>query len=162
MEEVVIAVGSNLGDRLDYIQKAGRFLESLSGSNILKSSIWESEPVGGAKYSFLNSTAKIESEIPPKKLLKKLKSFETECGREENPERWSPRVIDMDIIRYGNLVIQAEGLIIPHPEFGNRLFVLLPMLEIDEGWQDPQSKKTLNELAEAAPKINIQKTEYSW
>lgn len=162
MEEVIVAVGSNLGNRLDYIQKAGRFLELLSAGRIHKASVWEAEPVGGARFSFLNSAAKLTTPLPPGKLLQKLKDFEVECGREKNPERWTPRVIDMDIIRYGDLVIHTESLIIPHPEYSSRLFVLLPMLEIDAGWCDPQTGKELNELAKAAPQINIEQTEYSW
>lgn len=162
MEEVVIAAGSNLGSRLDYLRKAGEFLESLSAGFIKKASIWESEPVGGAKYTFLNTAAKIETNLTAADLLAKLKQFEKECGREQDPLRWAPRVIDLDIIRYGNLVIQTENLIIPHSEYSNRLFVLLPMLQIDAGWSDPQSGKTVKELVNQAPQIKIHQTEYNW
>lgn len=162
MEEVVVAAGSNLGDRLEYLQKAGKFLEKLSEGPVSKSSIWESEPVGDAKFTFLNSAAKISTGLQPAELLHQLKEFEQTCGREKNPQRWGPRVIDLDIIRYGNLVIHQESLIIPHSEYQKRLFVLLPMLQIDAGWRDPRTGLSVEEMAEQAPGIEIHQTEYSW
>lgn len=162
MEPVIIAVGSNLGDRLSYIQKAGEFLESLSKHEVKKSSIWESEPVGGAKYQFLNCVAKIITNSEPEILLKKLKDFERSCGREKKPVRWGPRVIDLDMICYGNLVIQKEGLIIPHDEYENRLFVLLPIQEIDNNWHDPINHTHIQKLIEEAPGMELHKTAFDW
>ena len=162
MVEVIIAVGSNLGDRLSYIQKAGRHLEKLSNKTIEKASIWESEPVGGAKYSFLNTAARIYTNLEPQELLNNLKNFEQICGREKNPERWGPRVIDLDIISYGNLVIEQESLIIPHPEFSKRRFVLNPMLEINSDWCEPRSGLDIKQIQQNAPSIEIYRTEYSW
>lgn len=162
MESVIIAVGSNMGDRLSYIQKAGEFLESLSEGYFKKSSIWESEPIGGAKYTFLNCTAEITSSLEPEVLLKKVKDFERSCGREKDPVRWGPRVIDLDLIAFGNLVIQEEDLIIPHPEFKNRLFVLFPLQEIDSDWKDPVEQQPIRDLIEYAPEMDLQKTDYNW
>lgn len=162
MEPVIIAVGSNIGDRLSYIQKAGEFLESLSEGGIKKSSVWESEPVGGAKYQFLNCAAGIETSLPPEELLKTLKDFEQSSGRERNPVRWGPRVIDLDLIGYGNLVIQREGLIIPHAEYKKRLFVLLPLQEIDSDWRDPVNNTQIEQLTKEAPQMEIIKTGYDW
>lgn len=162
MEPVIIAVGSNLGDRLSYIQKTGEFLESLSEGKIQKSSIWESEPIGGAKYTFLNCAVKITTTLAPETLLKKVKDFEQSCGREKNPVRWGPRVIDLDLIAFGDLLIQKEDLIIPHPEFKNRLFVLLPLQEIDSDWRDPVEQQSIRELVENAPEMDLQKTDYNW
>lgn len=151
-----------MGDRLSYIQKAGKFLESLSEGEIKKSSIWESEPIGGAKYTFLNCAAKIYSSLEPTVLLKSVKNFEQSCGREENPIRWGPRVIDLDVIAFGDLVIQEEDLIIPHPEFKNRLFVLLPLQEIDRDWRDPVEQQKIDTLVKSAPEMDLQKTDYDW
>ena len=162
MEPVIIAVGSNMGDRLSYIQKAGEFLESLSEDKIKKSSIWESEPIGGAKYTFLNCAAKIFTSLEPKVLLKRVKDFEKSCGREENPVRWGPRVIDLDLIAFGDLVIQEEDLIIPHPEYKNRRFVLLPLQEVDRNWKDPVEHQKIDTLVEGAPEMDLQKTDYNW
>lgn len=162
METVVIAVGANLGDRLKTIQKTGNFLETLSESEIQKASIWESEPIGPAEFTFLNTAAKIQTPLSPKKLLKKLKDFEQVAGRRKNPERWGPRLLDLDIIRYGSLVIQAESLIIPHQEYSRRLFVLLPMQEIDTEWLDPTLKLSISEMVQRAPDMQIHQTEYNW
>lgn len=162
MEPVIIAVGSNMGDRLSYVQKAGEFLEKLSENGIKKSSVWESEPVGGAKYHFLNCAAEIHTSLLPEKLLKHLKDFEQTCGRATHPVRWGPRVIDLDLIGYGNLVIQQEGLIIPHAEYKKRLFVLLPLQEIKSDWLDPVNKTHIEQLVKEAPQMEIQKTGYDW
>jgi 2-amino-4-hydroxy-6-hydroxymethyldihydropteridine diphosphokinase len=161
METVVVALGSNLGDRLHYIKQASLFLESLSESPAVKSSIWESEPVGPAKYPFYNSVIKITTSLQPIPLLKKLKTFETEIGR-TSTVRWGPRVIDLDIIRYGDLVIDTDSLIIPHPEYYKRRFVLHPMLEVDPYWTDPVLKQNVQQLTDAAPQMDIHKTDIQW
>lgn len=162
MEEVIIAIGSNLGDRLTMIRNAGLFLDSLSESDVVRASVWESEPVGGAKYTFLNTAAKITTRLTPTELLKKLKDYERLSGRDANPTRWGPRILDLDIVRYGKLVFENDSLIIPHPEYQNRLFVLLPMKEIDRDWIDPQSRLSLDELIKNAPKMELQKTNDRW
>lgn len=162
MEQAVIAIGSNLGDRLGMIKKAGEFLEVLSRDRLIKSSVWESEPVGGAKYTFYNAAAIITTELKPNELLQKLKEFEVECGREKNHPRWSPRILDLDIITYGDLVIETDNLIIPHPEFKKRLFVLLPMKEICDNRIDLSTDESLDIIIEKAPEIDIQKLNMKW
>lgn len=162
MEEVTIALGSNLGDRLQIIRKAGQFLAELSDTDILKASIWESEPVGGAKYPFLNTTVRITTRLSPVELLQTLKEYEIVAGREKNPQRWAPRILDLDIIRYGRQIIKSEELVIPHPEFRNRLFVLLPMCETDPEWMDPVTGSNLSNLIEIAPKMELHKTDHPW
>lgn len=162
METVIIAAGSNLGDRPDYLKQAGIFLSGLSEGVVNKSSIWESEPVGSALYTFLNSTAIIETTRKPDELLELLKDFEQECGREKDPQQWGPRVLDLDIIGFGDLVIDQETLIIPHPEYHRRLFVLFPMMEIIPGWTDPVTRRGLREMIGEAPTIEIKKTDLSW
>lgn len=144
------------------IQHAGIFLDSLSESAVERASIWESEPVGGAKYTFLNTVAKITTRLTPRELLQKLKNFEQLSGRDADPVRWSPRILDMDIIRFGNLVCSEESLTIPHPEYRNRLFVLLPMMEVDPGWIDPELLLPLDQLIKSAPKMDLQKTNDRW
>lgn len=144
------------------IRNAGLFLDSLSESDVERASVWESEPVGGAKYTFLNTAAKITTRLTPTELLKKLKDYERLSGRDANPTRWGPRILDLDIVRYGKLVFENDSLIIPHPEYQNRLFVLLPMKEIDRDWIDPQSRLSLDELIKNAPKMELQKTNDRW
>lgn len=162
MDKVIIALGSNLGDRLGTLQKAAGFLQGLSEDAVIKSSIWESEPVGAAKFTFYNCAASITTTLEPLELLGKLKQFEQHCGREKNPERWGPRILDLDIIAFGNLVMQTDSLIIPHPEYTQRLFVLMPLREIDENWADPQTGCLINHLIEKAPDLNLHKTDLTW
>ncbi|MEX1062615.1 MAG: 2-amino-4-hydroxy-6-hydroxymethyldihydropteridine diphosphokinase [Balneolaceae bacterium] len=162
MAEVVIGAGSNLGDRHAVIKKAADYLSRLSAATVRKSSIWESDPVGPAKYPFLNAAAVIHTELSPSELLTTLKSHEHASGRELNPERWSPRILDLDIIAYNSLVIQVENLIIPHPEYHRRLFVLLPLQELFPDWQDPANGTDISTLINKAPDIKITKTEHIW
>lgn len=162
MEPVIIAVGSNLGDRHDVLKKTGAFLESLSAGEIHKSSIWDSEPIGPSKYNFLNCAARIKTRCGPFELLELLKGFEQKMGRKKNSKRWGPRILDLDIIAWGRLVIHEENLIIPHPEYSKRQFVLLPMNEITQGWADPITGKTLNDYLKSAPDMQIEKTKLMW
>lgn len=151
-----------MGERELYLSRAGRFLESLSTTPACKSTVWESEPVGPSKYPFLNAVAKITTSISPAELLSSLKLFELECGRESNPPRWGPRVLDLDIIRYGSLVLQEESLTIPHPNYHVRKFVLLPMQEIDDQWIDPRFHLSISELLQYAPDMAINPTTVDW
>ncbi len=162
MESVIIGVGSNLGERLQILQQAGTFLEALSSGSIKKASIWESEPIGPSKFPFLNTVAKIETEKSPAKLLRSLKEFEQDMGREKNPERWGPRILDLDIIAFGDLVIQKENLIIPHSEYRRRLFVLLPLQEIEAEWMDPSTQTSISDMVTEAPNMQIHKTDHTW
>ena len=162
MAKVNIALGSNLGDRLYYLKKAALRLDELSDSEIRKSSLWESEPIGNAKYSFFNGVISVDTTIEPHTLLKELKNFEQQLGRDKNPERWGPRIIDLDIISYDDLVIQTNTLIIPHPEYRKRLFVLLPLREIEPDWKDPETKQSIHSIIKKAPAIDIEITDYNW
>lgn len=162
MEPVIIAAGSNLGDRHRMLLEGGRFLESLSENRIRKSSVWESEPVGPSKFTFLNSAARLSTSLKPADLLKNLKDFELKMGRRASARRWGPRILDLDIIAYGDLVIRKENLIIPHPEYSRRLFVLLPMMEITETWTDPISGRSVEDHLNSAPDMDIKKTNLTW
>ncbi|MEX0995291.1 MAG: 2-amino-4-hydroxy-6-hydroxymethyldihydropteridine diphosphokinase [Balneolaceae bacterium] len=162
MAKVIIAAGSNLGDRLDYLQQAGKFLSDLTSRPPRKSSVWESDPVGPAEYTFLNTVAEVETDHSPEDLLSELKQFEQKLGRDANPKRWGPRILDLDIISYNNLVIQTDTLIIPHPEYHNRLFVLLPMKELLPKWTDPVSGAEIRTMIRNAPDLKINKTDYYW
>lgn len=162
MAQVIIALGSNLGNRLNYLQNAAYRLSEISDSKIRKSSLWESEPVGNAKYSFLNGVISIDTTLNPHSLLKNLKIFEHQMGREKDPKRWGPRIIDLDIISYDDLVIQTNTLIIPHPEYRKRLFVLLPLREIEPDWKDPETEESIHNIIKKAPLIDIEITDYNW
>jgi 2-amino-4-hydroxy-6-hydroxymethyldihydropteridine diphosphokinase len=145
--QVFIGMGSNLGDRMQYLQKA--FEELLQSQCIVVkrcSSIYETEPVGVEDQPlFLNVTIELNSPLPPRELLKRLKEIEHRIGRTKN-EHWGPREIDLDILYYGNEIFRDETLCLPHPEIINRRFVLIPMKEIAAKFLDPQQRLSIEDL----------------
>ncbi|WP_340104073.1 2-amino-4-hydroxy-6-hydroxymethyldihydropteridine diphosphokinase [Rhodohalobacter sp. 8-1] len=162
MEQVVVAVGSNLGDRHGMLQQAGTFLERISETEVQKSSIWESEPIGPSEHTFLNAAARIGVSAKPADLLSGLKSYERKAGRKNQHVKWGPRLLDLDIITYGNLVIKTDTLIIPHPEYTKRLFVLLPLREVAPDWRDPETGKHIDTLINETDQMQIKKTNLTW
>lgn len=164
MEPVIIALGSNIGDRQQWLTKAKTFLLSISANqSIHTSSIYISEAIGPSSRPFFNAVAKVS--IPhqdPEDLLEEIKNFERSHGRDREAERWAARTIDLDIIAWNDLVIQSDNLIIPHPEYHKRLFVLLPLQEIDPNWVDPKTGTSIDSMIKQAPQIHLHQTEIEW
>ena len=130
MDQVFISIGSNLGDRRAYCKRA---LEEMAGfSKVLKvSSLYETEPVGNEDQpDFINIAAEITTDMSPHNLLRHLNEIEERLGRVRY-EKCGPRTIDLDIIFYGDLILNDDDLIIPHPAAHVRQFVLEPICEID-------------------------------
>jgi len=129
---VFIGLGSNLGDRRANVLDALDRIRKLPGTRILKeSSFYESEPHGDAKTWFVNGVIEIETDLAPDKLLRKLKGIESAMGRKRvKGKRWGSRIIDLDVLLYGSLVVRKRTLKIPHPELANRRFVVLPLSEL--------------------------------
>jgi 2-amino-4-hydroxy-6-hydroxymethyldihydropteridine diphosphokinase len=147
MDEVYLGIGSNIGDTLHSLVSAVRRLKG-SRSIILKdvSSIYKTEPVGvKAQPDFLNAAVRIETSYGPQELLLYLKSLEGELGRRQRA-RWGPREIDIDILLYGDLVLNVPPLTIPHAEMNNRRFVLQPLSEIAAKAIHPGAHVTVGEL----------------
>ena len=126
-----IGIGSNLDDPAERCLEAIRRLSSVSGIKVLRrSSLYRTEPVGFAEQDwFVNVVVEIRTALTPHELLKILKEVEDDMGRIKGP-RWGPRVIDLDILLYGQDVIQNEDLTVPHPMLHKRRFVLEPFCEI--------------------------------
>lgn len=165
MEACIIALGSNMGDRLSYLRRAVNFCRSLSSPGCPEpqcSAIYESEPIGPADAAFLNAAVLIQTPLRPRELLKRIKEFEASQGRDLNGLRWSNRPIDLDIISYGNQVIQEHELIIPHACYRERLFVLLPLRDLQPDWIDPVDGRSLSELLPAAPLMKLHPTTLTW
>jgi 2-amino-4-hydroxy-6-hydroxymethyldihydropteridine diphosphokinase len=148
MPRAYLSIGSNLGDRINYLKKA---LEKLKQNNIqiIKSSnIIETEPYGYKEQGkFLNMAVEIDSDLEPFELMKLISKIESELGRIRT-KRWGPRVIDIDIIFYDSLIINEPDLKIPHPDMQNRFFALKPLQEIAPDFVHPVLKKTITELLE--------------
>jgi len=144
--KVAIALGSNLGDREAHLRGAIGALQP-AFSRLRVSAFYETEPVDvpAPAPMFLNAAATGESELSAPAVLDLLLTVEQQFGR-ERPYAGAPRTIDLDLILYGESVINAPGLIVPHPRFRERRFVLEPLAEIAPDWIDPLTGKTIKEL----------------
>ena len=139
MYEMYIGLGSNLGDRNSNILKGISMLDDISYS-ISKSSIYESDPVGFIDQpKFLNAVCRIQIELNPFQLLSKLKFFELSLKRIKKFNN-APRTIDLDILLCNNMVIDTPSLTIPHPRMLERLFVLMPLMEVNSTLVHPKTR----------------------
>ena len=147
-----IAFGSNLGERLEFLQEgreAGLSLPSIFGPCQF-SSVYETEPVDtepGA-MAFLNAVAEVEYDGHPLSLLDSLQEIEARLGRPSKRPRNAPRPIDLDVLYVGNLVLRNEEIVIPHPRLHMRRFVLQPLAEIRPELVLPGQEQTVAELLE--------------
>ncbi|MDI6400611.1 2-amino-4-hydroxy-6-hydroxymethyldihydropteridine diphosphokinase [Balneolaceae bacterium ANBcel3] len=163
MAQVIIALGSNVGDRLTHMSRAKAFLASLSQRPVFASSIYETEPVGEAStHYYYNAVCEIHIETEAQTFLKELKSYEREHGRDPDALRWANRTIDLDIIDFDHTPLEATSLILPHPEYPSRLFVLEPLKELYPNWIDPVTGQSVSEMISKAPKIEVYKTALKW
>ena len=144
---VYIGFGSNIGDRLTHIQKALDTLSKTDGITLQRiSSIYTTDPVGYAEQAqFLNGVAAIQTSLSPFSLLHTLKDIETAIGRKHRL-RWGPREIDLDILIYGDLCVQTDELVIPHPEMHLRGFVLVPLAQIAPDLMHPIFQESVQTL----------------
>lgn len=143
---VYLALGSNLGDRRENLRQA---VASLSPQMVVKakSRIFETPPQGFEDQPmFLNQTVKVETYLGPEPLIKHLKRLEIALGRKET-FRNGPRLIDIDILFYDDLVLDTPLLTLPHPRLHERAFVLLPMMDIAPELVHPVTHKSIREMA---------------
>lgn len=162
MAQVVVALGSNLNHPHQQLKDAATFLASVSVSEIRKSPIYQSEPVGPSENEFLNAVIALETDARPNEFFEKLKIQEKKQGRPSRYPKWTARTIDLDIIAWDDLVIETDTLIIPHQEYTRRLFVLLPLKDVYPDWKDPVSAQPVDELIRQAPDLEIAKTTLNW
>lgn len=145
-----IGLGSNIGNRESNCFQAIDLIKSNLGTVEARSSLYETKPWGIMEQpAFINMAIKLETSLEPLALLKELKKIEHIVGREKT-FRWGPRVIDLDILFYDDLIIRTSELVIPHLDVPVRLFVLKPMVEIAPDLIHPQFKKTIQELYKEA------------
>ncbi len=145
MNSVAIAIGSNLGDRQSHLEFAVRRLQGLL-TDARASGFYDTEPHDvGPQPRFLNGAVVGETTEAARTLLAQLLSLERARGR-TRPYAGAPRTLDLDLIFYGDSVIDEPGLRVPHPRFRERVFVLEPLAEVAGEWVDPQTGVTVEEL----------------
>ncbi len=148
MTVAAVALGSNLGDRAGNLTEAVRRVGGL-GRVVAVSSFFDTEPVGYlAQPRFLNGALVVETKLSAQELMVGLLAIETSMGRVRLVAK-GPRVIDLDLLLFGDTVIASEGLVVPHPGLAERRFVLEPLAEVAGGMVDPRTGRTVREMLAA-------------
>lgn len=129
----VVGLGSNLGDRAQRLRDAFAALARLPRTRLLETSVLYRTPAWGMteQPDFLNAAAALDTLLPPRALLDALLSIEAAAGRERTSEtRWGPRTLDLDLLLYGDSILDEPGLLVPHPRLHVRAFALVPLLDV--------------------------------
>jgi pantoate--beta-alanine ligase len=151
MVRCLLGLGSNQGDRVDNLLAALGALRDNPDIRVLSvSSLLETAPVGGppGQCQYFNAAATIETDLPPAAVVAALLAVERKLGRERN-ERWGPRTIDLDLLLYGNEVVETAEVTVPHPRMHERRFVLQPATEIAADWRHPLKEQTIGQMLAA-------------
>lgn len=159
-----IALGSNLGDRLNHLRAAARALARHPAiSRLVCSRIYETAPVGGppGQGAFLNAALQLDTTLSARALLELLLTLERSRGR-ERLERWGPRTLDLDLLLYGSEIICEPGLTVPHPRLHERNFVLAPLCDLAPDLIIPGHAQTVRELFASAGSAGLQLTSFSF
>ncbi len=148
---VLLSLGSNLGDRDSNLRNALERLEEVGISVTRQSSLYETEPVDlQDQPNFVNLVCEVETHLSPDQLLEICLAVERKMGRKRK-QRWAARKIDIDILFYGQEIIDQPQLRIPHPRLSQRRFVLVPLREIHSSFRDPETGKTVTQLCSLCP-----------
>ncbi len=155
--QAFVALGSNLGDRLEHLRAAVNALEALPKTRVLgKSRVFETEPVGGpdGQGAYLNAVVRLETRLKPRELLEALLEIERSRGRVRTT-RWGPRTLDLDVLLYGTQVIREDHLTVPHPRLHERAFVLEPLHDLAPDLEIPGLGVTVAALRERVDRSGV-------
>lgn len=148
MEEAYLLLGSNLGDSRKYIQDALNSISEQVGQLKGSSSLYQTASWGKEDQpDFINQVVVVETKLIPQQLLENILVIETKLGR-ERVDKWGSRTIDIDLLFYGNRVIQEDNLVVPHPFLHQRRFTLMPLVELNPQFIHPVFNQTIKELYE--------------
>jgi deoxyguanosine kinase len=152
MEKVFIGLGTNLGDREFNLKFAIEKIRELIGNVVHVSSVYETDPVGFiSEERFLNMIIETETDLEPEKLLNTILGIETLIGRKRSGTGYSSRIIDLDIILFGDRITGDEIVTIPHPRMHERQFVLVPLCELAPELVHPVFRKSIKMLLDECP-----------
>ena len=151
MNTAILLIGGNLGNRSRNLQKASELIAATAGEIVKISALYQTAPWGAVEQpDYLNQSIMLRTSMDALTLLHTLLEIKRKIGR-IHQEKWGSRVIDIDLIFYGNSIISLPDLKVPHPQMQFRQFVLVPLLEIIPGYMHPALHKTVSELAAICP-----------
>ena len=157
-----VGLGSNLGDSRTILQQAWQELTRFEGvSTKALSSPYCTSPVGmESENMFVNAVGMLHAKMSPHKLLSALLQIEDEFGRmRQQGTAYQDRILDLDLLYYGDRCLKSEQLVLPHPHLSERLFVLTPIVEIAQEWRDPKSRLTVCEMKKRLKnRLNLEKS----
>ena len=151
-ELAFLGLGSNLGERLDHLQR-GVDLLGADPAIVVEdvSTTYETAPVGGPPQDpYLNCAVRVRTTLAPRPLLQRCLAVEARLHRVRR-ERWGPRTLDVDVLLYGHRVVDAPDLVVPHPRLRERAFAAVPLLEVAPGWSLPDGSSLASVVAALAP-----------
>ncbi len=151
MAVAYLSLGSNIGDRVGYLQQAVKLLTESNLVTVVRSSaFYETEPWGNKDLDwFVNAVIEVKTKLPPRELLNLCKTTEAKMGRTKSlTGEYEARNIDIDILFYGDLIVNEPDLKIPHEHLHERAFALVPLLELIPDYVHPKYKKSLLQLHE--------------
>jgi len=152
-----IALGSNLGDSLSILDQAIKIMNTTPGIIVESVSSWyKTTAVGPPQPDYINGCVIIKVELNPEELLETLLTIEKQFGRVRF-ERWGPRILDLDLLLFNDLILDTPILQIPHPRMRERAFVLVPLAEIAPKWREPVSGKAIALLLSGLDCSGVQK-----